>query len=68
MDMSDKVNVGNSFRWVNNHDEKGKFLFTFDGKEIFNLFQDYPYKLTKEQKKMFDEENPFWASFFEDRN
>ena len=36
-------------------------------KTIFNLFQDYPYKLTKEQKEIFDRENPYWKDFFSDR-
>lgn len=42
-------------------------LFTFDGKEVFNLFQDYPHKLTQEQRELFDSLNPFWADFFKDR-
>jgi hypothetical protein len=31
------------------------------------MFADYPYKLTPEQKKIFDEENPYWVDFFADR-
>jgi hypothetical protein len=38
-----------------------------DNRFIFNLFKDYPYALTPEQKRVFDEENPFWANFFRDR-
>lgn len=54
--------------WVDNGDEaKGEFIFTFDKKEYFNMFQDYPHKLTAEQKRIFDKENPFWADFFSDR-
>ena len=45
----------------------GEWLFSFDQKQIFNMFADYPEKLTEEQKKIFDEENPFWADFFKDR-
>lgn len=33
----------------------------------YNLFQDYPYKLTKEEKALFDQENPHWRDFFADR-
>jgi len=43
------------------------FEFSFDKKEIFNLFRDYPYKLTQEQKDIFNAENPYWADFFKDR-
>ena len=45
----------------------GEFVFSFDRKTSFNLFADYPYKLTPEQKEIFDKENPFWADFFKDR-
>ena len=45
----------------------GEFLFSFDRKRVYNLFSDYPYKLTPEQKRIFDKENPYWANFFKDR-
>ena len=38
------------FRWIENPEKLGERLFTFDGITIFNLFKDYPYKLTPEQK------------------
>jgi len=53
--------------WIENPDMIGEHLFTFDKKKIFNLFQDYPYSLTSEQKEIFDRENPYWANFFKDR-
>lgn len=53
--------------WVDNFDSVGDFLFSFDKKVVFNLFRDYPYKLSKEQKQIFDKENPFWANFFKER-
>lgn len=53
--------------WVDNSEYAGIHLFSFDKKTVFNLFQDYPYKLTKEQKEIFDKENLFWADFFRDR-
>ena len=43
------------------------YIFSFDKKVKFNLFRDYPYKLTLEQKEIFDKENPYWADFFKDR-
>lgn len=45
----------------------GEFIFSFDKKTEFNLFADYPHNLTAEQKKIFDEENPYWKGFFSDR-
>ncbi|MBR4497296.1 MAG: hypothetical protein IKP08_01310 [Bacteroidales bacterium] len=62
-----KENESDSIFWVDNTDIVGELLFSFDKKRVFNLFEDYPYKLTKEQKRVFDSENPFWASFFSDR-
>lgn len=45
----------------------GEFLFSFDKKKIYNLFRDYPEKLTPKEKAIFDRENPYWADFFKDR-
>ena len=52
--------------WIDKLDSFGEHLFSFDKKTIFNLFRDYPYKLTKEQKELFDKENPYWKKFFKD--
>lgn len=62
-----KNNPNDVISWVDT-DEKGVWEFTFDRKTIFNMFADYPNKLTPEQKEIFDRENPYWANFFEDRN
>lgn len=62
-----KHNESDSVWWVDDMDSIGSFLFSFDKKKIFNLFEDYPHKLTKEQRKIFDEENPHWKEFFSDR-
>lgn len=54
--------------WLDNADERvGEWIFSFDKKQAFNLFADYPHKLTPEQKEIFDRENPFWKDFFSDR-
>lgn len=54
--------------WLDNSDEKvGEWIFSFDKVNTFNMFADYPYKLTPEQKEIFDKENPYWADFFKDR-
>lgn len=50
--------------WVDDPEHKGAFLFSFDKKVVFNLFADYPDKLTPQQRKIFDRENPYWADFF----
>lgn len=65
--MLDDNNSKSKVIWVENPDKIGEMLFTFDGEKIFNLFQDYPHKLTREQKELFDIEYPFWADFFKDR-
>lgn len=64
--MSDSNQIFN-FSWLRNPEQKGEFLFTFDGKRIFNLFRDYPHELTQEEKDVFDAENPYWADYFKDR-
>lgn len=53
--------------WVFDSEQTGAWLFSFDKKTVFNMFEDYPYKLTPEQKEIFDKENPYWAEFFKDR-
>ena len=63
----EKNNPDDVIWWVDNPDVKGEFLFSFDKEQVFNLFEDYPWKLTKEQKRIFDKENPYWADFFKDR-
>ena len=52
MDRWYKENESDTIWWLDNSDEvKGEFVFSFDKKETFNLFADYPHKLTKEQKE-----------------
>lgn len=47
---------------------KGSYYFTFDKKRVFNMWADYPYKLTKKQIKIFDKAtNGFWHKFFRNR-
>ncbi len=62
-----KNNPSDVIWWVENSDTVGEWLFSFDKETIFNMFADYPDKLTSEQKEIFDKENPFWADFFKDR-
>ena len=62
-----KNNPADAIWWVDTSDREGEFVFTFDKKAFFNMFADYPHKLTPEQKEIFDRENPYWADFFSDR-
>lgn len=61
-----KNNTDNKIWWKDT-DSVGEWLFSFDKKQVFNMFADYPHNLTPEQKKIFDEENPEWVDFFKDR-
>lgn len=63
-----KNNKNDKIWWIDNIDTIGAWLFSFDKKKIYNMFQDYPFKLTKKQKEIFDQENPYWADFFKDRS
>lgn len=40
---------------------------SFNKKKILNLFSDYPRKFSAKEKALFDEENPYWANYFKDR-
>ena len=63
-----KENKKDIIWWIDNGEyQKGEMLFSFDKKTVFNLFEDYPHNLTKEQKEIFDWENPYRADFFKDR-
>lgn len=53
--------------WKDDPEKQGEFEFTFDGKKFYNLFADYPQRLTPEEKRIFDSENPYWANFFKSR-
>lgn len=61
-----KENKDDTIWWINDLNTKGEFLFSFDKKKIYNLFVDYPHNLSKEEKEIFDRENPYWAEFFSD--
>lgn len=59
-----KENDTDRIWWVCTVDNIGLYLFSFDRKKIYNLFSDYPHKLSAEEKRIFDEENPYWKAFF----
>lgn len=62
-----KNNKSDKIWWKDNSDTVGEWIFSFDRKHEYNMFTDYPYKLTDDEKKIFDEENPYWKDFFADR-
>lgn len=45
----------------------GELCVSFDKQKLLYLFQDYPKAFTKEEKDLFDKENPYWADFFKGR-
>lgn len=48
--------------WVDPEDDReDTILFSFDGKTVFNFWSDYPEKLTAEQIRIFQKENPTLA-------
>lgn len=51
--------------WWKDGDSLGEMIFSFDRVHEFNLWTDYPKKVTHEQKSLFDRENPEWKKFFE---
>ena len=62
-----KKNKNDKIWWIDDLDSFGKHMFSFDKVKIFNLFADYPYNLTPEEKEIFDKENPYWKDFFKER-
>lgn len=62
-----KKKKNNKIWWVDYVDEKGRLSVSFDKKKIFSLWADYPKKFSKEEKELFDKENPYWANFFKPR-
>ena len=53
--------------WKDTPDTVGLWIFSFDRVKEYNLYADYPHKLSLEEKEIFDKENPHWAEYFKDR-
>ena len=64
-----KENEADKIWWVERKKEpvRGPLEFTFDLKKIYNAWSDYPDKMTKEEKEIFDKEQPFWRDMFKNR-
>ena len=63
-----KNKKGDRIWWLENPEKVGEMIFSFDRKTEYNLFRDYPEKLTKQQRRIFERENPYWADFFTGKN
>ncbi len=55
-----KKHEGDKIWWVEFEDEFGSEAVSFDKKKILFIFGDYPKNFTKEEKTLFDKENPYW--------
>ena len=42
--------------WKSESDKVGEWIFSFDKQKEFNMFSDYPERLTKTEKEIFDKE------------
>lgn len=42
-----KQNETDMIWWADTSESDGLFLFSFDKNKVYNLFSDYPYKLTE---------------------
>lgn len=55
-----KVNEGDLIWHVYYIGQRGMHAVSFDKQKILFLFGDYPKNFTKEEKELFDKENPYW--------
>lgn len=62
-----KNNKNDKVWWIDYEGIIGRLDVSFDKKKILSLWQEYPKNFTKEEKELFDKENPYWADFFRDR-
>ena len=63
-----KKKEGDKIWWAYTPQIHGTMTFTFDKKKLYNVFGDYPRNLSKEEKQIFDSENPYWKDFFNGRD
>lgn len=59
-----KENENDLVWWKDTPDDIGVRIFSFDKKKEYNLYGDYPNNLTKEEREIFEKENPWWKGFF----
>ena len=58
-----KKHKGDTIWWLDQPGIIGRPTFSFDKKTLYNVYRDY-HRLTMEQKKIFDRENPCLARLF----
>ena len=63
-----KRKKGDKVYWLEQPGVIGDMVFSFDGKKRYNLFRDYPHKLSVKEWLVFNAENEYWKNFFADRN
>lgn len=52
----EKKNKNSKIWWTNKIGVTGELNISFDRKKIYNLFEDYPYNMTKEEIEVFEKE------------
>lgn len=65
----EKKRAGDLVEWAYTSEVfDGLFLFRIGARgRVYNLFGDYPEKLTAEELEIFNKEYPYWAEFFQER-
>lgn len=59
-----KNNENDKIWWTRNPEMLVSLRFSFDKKKLYDPFKDYPYNLSKEEKELFDKENPEMAEYY----
>ncbi|MCD7975123.1 MAG: hypothetical protein LUF25_04985 [Phascolarctobacterium sp.] len=45
----------------------GRILISFDKKKFYNIYGDYPAKMSEEERKIFEKEYPDWVAWLNGR-
>ena len=61
-------NDGDRIWWLDNYPVIGEFIFSFDKRKQYNLYEDYPDRLSVKEWLVFNAENDYWYKYFKDRN
>ncbi len=59
-----KNNENDKIWWTRNPEMLVSLRFSFDKKKLYDPFKEYPYNLSKEEKEIFDKENPEMAEYY----